>query len=255
MKLLDTILFYISVPKCTCCRTRLDREDVALCSACKIKYDNLISRNCSLCSKLLRECSCTNEYLDAHYIHHLIKIFRYFKEDEFDEERPQTNALIYSLKRDNRDDVLDFLSKQLAKSIQHSIKSPDKFLITSVPRRKAAIVKYGIDHAEKLGKRIANILGIKYIKLAKSDVKREQKKATNRLERVQNASFSLLDKNTDLKGQNIIIVDDIVTTGASMGTLATLLKGAGAGKIIGATIAIAYKDKRTYFNTNDRFSI
>ena len=136
MNLFETLLYYLSAPKCTSCNERLSRTEHALCNECKSEYDNFLRRNCSICAKPLYECSCTNDYLDAHYVHKLIKVFRY-KQDGGE----KANSLIYSLKRDNRRDVLKFVSEELASSILNSIEVKDGFIVTSIPRIEKSIIK------------------------------------------------------------------------------------------------------------------
>lgn len=247
MKFIENLLFYITVPKCASCGERLMRSDKALCRKCNLEYQNELLRNCSLCSKPIFECSCTNEYLDAHYVHKLVKVFRYKR----DAESPSSH-MIYSLKHDNRQDVLDFLSDQLAKSISRSVKNPEKYVFTSVPRRRSAIVKYGIDQAELLAERTAAKLGAKYKKILISRSKAEQKKSKSREERLKNANFQLKKESIDLTDESIILIDDVVTTGASMSAASMNLKAAGAKKIIGASLAIAYKDDYTPFAVGRR---
>lgn len=254
MNILKNILFYISVPKCACCGERLLKNELALCKVCKEKYNNLVQFNCSICSKIYSECTCTNRYLDAHFVHKHIKVFRYFQEDKTDETTPPTNALIYSLKQDHRADVLEFLTNEIVRAIRASVSNPESYVFTSVPRRKAAIVEYGFDHAELLARQVAKKLGAKYLKTGYSLAKRAQKKAANSSERITNVKFKLRNPKLDLSSKNVILIDDIVTTGASMGYMATLLKGAGAKAITAASIAIAYRDRSTRFHTGDRFS-
>lgn len=248
MKLKDKILFYLSVPKCTCCKKRLVIDEVALCRECKAKYDDTIRRNCSICAKPLYECTCTNEYLDSHYVHKVIKVFRYIIKDDL-----PTNSLIYSLKRDNRRDVLDFLSDELSGAIITSVKSPESYVITSIPRTGGSVVKYGIDHAELLAKSVAKKIGAKYVKSLTSKSKLQQKKAGSKEGRIKNTDFRIRKTASEINGKNVIIIDDIITTGASMGHAATLLKGVGAKRIIGAAVAIAYKDTYVRFEKADRF--
>ena len=248
MSLFDTILYYVSAPKCTSCRQRLNRDELALCKKCKADYDNSLRRNCSICAKPLYECSCPNEYLDSHFVHKSVKVFRYRAQGS-----EAANSLIYSLKRDNRRDVLKFLSEELVSSILESVNINDSFIITSVPRMEKSIIKYGLDHAELLGKAVAKILGVKYEKLLISKSKSQQKHAESREERIKNVDFRIKRGVKNISDMNVILIDDIVTTGASMGSAAMLIKGLGAKKIIGASIGIAYKDNYVRFDVSDRF--
>ena len=61
------------------------------------------------------------------------------------------------------------------------------------------------------------------------------------MERRKNADF-VLTKDVDLAGKRVIIVDDIITSGASMANAATLLRSLGCRDITAACLAIAYKD-------------
>ena len=237
MKLFNTILFYLSVPKCAACGKRLERRNRALCTECKAEYDNALKRSCAHCSRPLYECTCTTQHLDAHYIHNHVKVFRYRPGADL-----PTNRLIFSLKKDNREDVLDFLADELASSVAIAFPSANEFIFTSIPRRRSAKIKYGIDHAALLSARVARKLGAKYQKTLISRSKHEQKLSKHREDRMNNARFDYLDKRIDLSGKTVVLIDDVVTTGASMSVAATLLKGAGAKKIIGASLAVAYND-------------
>ena len=249
MKFFEKLLFYLSVPKCAFCGEILSIEDMGLCKACKVKYDDAKKKNCSVCSNPLPKCRCTNKYLESHFIHKHVKVFRY----RSGEETPE-NSLIYKLKRDNRRDIVKFLSEELSDAIKNSVKIDGNVIITSVPRRKSAKIKYGIDHAEMLGVSVAKILGCSYLKTLKSKAKRAQKKAESPEKRIENANFSTVNDSLDLTGKTVILVDDIVTTGASMGACAFHLKSIGAKKIISASVATAYKDTYVPPSREDRFS-
>lgn len=249
MNLKESILFYLSVPKCVGCKERLGRTDLALCPDCLKEYNNVKKRNCSICAKHLSECSCTNSYLDTHYVHKLIKVFRYIHRDPI-----PSNNLIYSLKRDNRKDVLTFLTNELSAAISCSVKNPEEYVFINVPRRREGIIKYGIDHAALLAKSLAKRFSAKYYQPIISISTRAQKKLT-RNERMQNAKFKAKRNAVDLKGKSIILIDDIVTTGASMAACAQVLKKLGAKTIIGAAVSIAYKDTYVPFEYGDRFDI
>lgn len=241
---IKNILFYMTVPKCVCCRKKLDISDRALCRECVIEYEKSKDRACSVCFKSIGECKCPNEYLERHAVHKLIKVFRY-KPSTDPNERVAQNELIYNVKRVNRRDLIDYISDELIISIKNSLKCED-FVITNVPRKRSRVLEYGFDHSEQIAKSVAKKLDIKYVKLLKSKLKAPQKKMHGE-QRIKNAEFEYLKNTESVKGRKVIIFDDIVTTGASMGSCAMLIKGLGAKEIIGACIAIAFKDKYTPF--------
>ena len=176
-------------------------------------------------------------------VKNLIKVFRY----SMKEEPTRGNSLIYSLKRDYRYDVIEFLSDQLCSAILHNYSLDNSFIVTSVPRRKESIIKYGYNHSEELARAVSKKLNIRYIRILQSKAKYAQKNLTKE-QRFETANFTYIKKHPpNLKGMNVLIVDDIVTTGSSMAASAKLIKKLGAKKILGATIAIAYKDSYTPF--------
>ena len=248
MNVLEKILFFLSAPKCVHCGAGLTIKESALCEKCRAEYELFKERNCSLCGKMLYHCSCSTKFLDSHFIHKHIKVFRY----KPGEENP-ANTLIYRLKRVKRSDIVRFLADDLTKAISASITVDSNTIITAVPRRKSERAKYGMDHAALLGRAVAKRLSVRYQDLLISKAKIAQKKATNKEERIKNAEFKLKRENLDLSGKTVIIVDDIVTTGASIGGAAFNIKTLTPKKIYGASVAIAYKDDYKPFLTDDRF--
>ena len=244
-ELYKTVLFYLTAPKCVCCGDRLVPGNEALCGRC---LDKLLDEKsyglCSMCFKPLYECTCTNDYLERHYIHKLVKVFRYKPSASDGEKKPQ-NELIYNLKRGHRRDIVRFIAADVSEPLSLCLNgSLEDYVITNVPRQKARRTKYGVDHSQEIAKEIGRILRIEYKSVLKSNSKQAQKK-TKGEERIKNAAFDYKGRES-LQGRRVIIFDDIVTTGASMGACATLLKGLGAKSIIGACYSIAYRDSSVY---------
>lgn len=243
-ELYNRAIFYLSVPKCVCCKDKLDYEDSGLCKACKITYDLHKQRNCPRCSHKLSECFCTYDELKNHGIKNLVKLFRYSKSDE----SMPSNYLIYSLKQDNRKDVIAFLADELSDAILRQIgNDPKEYVITSVPRRRRAVVDFGYDHAKTLAKAVSLRIGVEYVEVLRSEAKKPQKSVYGDARR-ENAKFDYkCAENFTLKGKTVIIVDDIITTGSSMINSATLIRGLKPKRIIGACIGTAYKEKGIEF--------
>lgn len=237
----ERALFLLSVPKCVCCKEPLDFEDKALCKTCMRGYLETKTRDCSRCAKILSRCTCSNFFLAKHGVKRLIKLFRYETYKEMD----PASYLVYSLKQDNRRDTFHFTSEELTAAIRANLDlegREDSFLITNVPRRRSKIIEYSYDHAEVLARRIAHNLGIEYFQVLTSKSKKAQKE-THGIERVHNAQFEYKPgKSTSLKGKTVILIDDIVTTGASLSACAKLIRALGCRNVIGATLGIAYRD-------------
>jgi ComF family protein len=222
---LKKAFFYLGVPKCVSCKERLLLEDTAFCKLCVTKYREDEGRECPICLKPTRKCRCANKHMQSHFIKSHIKLYRYRKDECADVLDPA----IYAMKRTARDDVFDFLAEELSRAVENSELKLSNAVITSIPRRKSAILRYGDDHAQLLAKRVASRLGIAYIQLFTSTAKRAQK-SLNREERIANTDFKLI-KEIDLKGKCVIILDDMVTTGSSMCSAATLIRSLGAKDI------------------------
>jgi predicted amidophosphoribosyltransferase len=233
---MDRVLYALSVPKCVCCGERLDYGQNAFCLKCSIEFDEFCTRNCSKCSRILNECNCSMDYLEGHFVKRIIKCYRYVNHQGIN----PGNALIYSLKKDNREDVLKVCADKLELAIRNSVKSPEDVVFTNIPRRKSAIIEYGIDHSGLLANELALRFGTEYIKLLESNAKIEQK-SLDHSERLKNADFDIV-KDIDLSGREVIIVDDIITSGASMASAAALIRSLGCKNITAAVLAVAYKD-------------
>ena len=197
---------------------------------------------CSQCGRELPECVCANKYLREHYVKRLIKLFVYRSSLEENKKVP-SNELIYHVKRTDRKDLIAFIASELASAIKNNVTNYSEFLITNIPRTGKRVAKYGHDHSEKVAKAVALELGIEYKATLRSVQKRAQKKLTKREDRFANAKFDYKTTKT-LTKKKIFLLDDIVTTGASMGHAAMLIRGLGAKTIVGVCLGIAYRDEK-----------
>jgi len=244
-ELISRTIYYISVPKCVSCKEKLDYGERGLCKDCMTSYRAHKTRNCPRCSHVLSECFCTYDVLEKHGIKNLIKIFRYSKT----EQSSASNHLIFSLKQDNRNDVISFLADELTDAIKNCTNTDlSEYVVTNVPRRRKAIVNFGYDHAKKLAKKVSKRLNIEYVELLESRSDKPQKSVYGQ-ERIENAKFEYkCDSEFTLKGKSVILIDDIITTGASMSNCATLIRGLRPRRIIGACLGTAYKESYIDYN-------
>lgn len=242
---LHRLLYYLSAPRCVCCGEFLAPEDTALCGACLGQYSEDTAGECSLCHKPRRFCLCTNEYLSRHFVKTLNKTARYHPGEG---DRP-LNCLIFSLKRDHRRDVTEFLARRMEESLTNTMTFPDGAVFVPVPRRTSAKRRYGYDHAAMLAKELARRFHAAYSDCLVSHSHLAQKERTAE-ERLHNPDIRPKRENFDLSGQTVFLVDDVVTTGASMGTAAVILRSMGAGGIHGVCVAVSYRDPSVRYLCN-----
>ena len=238
-KIFRWAVFYLGVPLCVECEDFLSTPFMPICPNCLEKYNRIKTANCSQCSRLLHECSCVNEYLESHFIRQHFKVLRY----ESREENSVANELIFSLKKENRADVREFIASEMAKTLENFVGDRNDIIFTNVPRRRLAIMDYGMDHAGDVARLLAKHFHCQYRSILYSNSTMPQK-ATHGAERESNVDFGIrITANKSLKGKTVVIVDDIVTTGASVATAGALIRSLGAKNIVAASFAATYKDK------------
>lgn len=245
------VLYYLSVPKCVSCGERLELSDRALCASCLDQHVKNRRTVCSVCHSERPLCTCSNAYLEKHHVKSLVKLFVY--RSASDGRKVPSNELIYTLKRHFRRDIIDLLSSELANSVKANVSDYQNYAITSIPRSKKRVQKYGYDHAQKLAIAVADKLGISYIQLLSSSQKVAQKKQKSREMRIANAKYRY-KSGKELKHRKLLLLDDVVTTGASMAACADMLHAKGASKIVGVCLGIAFKDKYVPFEKTPKLS-
>lgn len=118
--------------------------------------------------------------------------------------------------------------------------SKSDWLIVPVPISKARLQERGFNQSELIAKHLANKSGIKLETnvLYKFKNTPSQVDIKNRSERLGNIVGSFETKNNHLiKDKNIILIDDVTTTGATLSECKKVLRPAGAKKIISFTVA------------------
>lgn len=113
----------------------------------------------------------------------------------------------------------------------------EPLLITHMPTAHARVRARGFDHAQLLAAALAAELQVHHAPLLSRHGAARQVGASKDLRaRQAKAMFSLLHPEP-VKGRTILLVDDVVTTGASMEAAARLIQRAGAKKVFGVAIA------------------
>jgi len=235
MKLID--IFF--PPTCVACGAKM-RGDLPLCPYCYGEWD------------------CAKRRAQARSEGHPVRVFG----ENFDDragsavhlvhyipvrdEAPE-NRLILALKTKRSARIVRFAAKEMAALLRTSL-TPELLrgaLVTWIPRSMTNRTHYGFDHMEAVALRTAAELGLPSRALLRRTLLAGEQKQLNAVERRQNASRTIrIRRDVQLDGRTVILLDDIITTGASMETCAGLLLEAGAGMVIAAAIASGAREEK-----------
>jgi ComF family protein len=237
---MNRMLSILFPPRCAICDELLEKDAPIFCEQCEMIYLAATHAPCTACGQRFSRCNCSTEKLRDFHVKKLFKLFRYVR-DEKDEAEHSTNHIIHLMKE--KRDVLcrDFLAQELAASIRRSLpdafENPD-YVLTFAPRSRSRKLEYGFDQSQYLGKRIAKLLSIRSsatLIRQKSAGVQKKKERDARFENMKGA-YSV-KRNLSLRGKRVFLVDDVTTTGASLGNAAKQLYKAGAQEVIGVTVA------------------
>ena len=229
-KIIEKSLNIIFPVKCICCNKisgNLSGEDI-LCDDCRNIINKEAASYCRKCGKLPVLCGCKKvENTDN-------IIFPYFYKSD------KLTKAIYSVKQSN----LYYINEFFAKGMYNSLKLSDKIkiseidIITSTPRMKKSVKLYGYNQTKVLAKLISKYTGIPFIPvLEASELYIKEQKSLNKIQRAENVKNKFtpvrnITHNRDiLKNKNILIIDDIVTTGSTLSECARIMKNIGADKV------------------------
>ena len=224
---LDSILNTVFVKKCVACKELLAHDsERMLCDACFEEWEDAKSEVCPDCLKEQIDCRCgvKSRYVDS--VRHLA-LYSHYHTDSV------PNRIVYALKRSNNDSVFDFVSDEMIKLLLPKTVYGNTVCV-GVPRNPMAIRKYGYDHAKLLARIVAKKLGVEYADVLGHNGGRVEQKTLNSEQRIVNARKNcyVIPSMADcIKGKRVLLIDDIITTGASLSVCAELLKNNGALRV------------------------
>lgn len=132
----------------------------------------------------------------------------------------------------------EHLGKLLAERVGGPIDA-DKIVVTPVPMHWRRRWRRGFNQAELMARSLAHAKGWRCMPLLKRPTWTPQQPSVIPSQREQNVKQSFAIRPVDLTGWQVVLVDDIKTSGATLGTCCRLLKASGATSIHVAVAAVA----------------
>ena len=235
-------------PKCSVCRellpwrvpTARPYAAEALCKRCLSLWEEATEEKCSICGSAVRECLCMPSLIKDAKCSAFCKAVYYVPH----EGNPVQNRLVYHIKDHNDSKAFRFLAAQLVPEVSRLLDAEgitrEECLITYAPRGRRAYIETGVDQSKALARCLGILLDMKCKALIGRDPKSNTpQKTLTPAERQRNAqkAFFPLTRERVCLGKTVLLVDDVMTTGASMARCARLLRKMGALRVYCVCVA------------------
>lgn len=110
-------------------------------------------------------------------------------------------------------------------------------LVVPVPTAQKRVRRRGFDHAVLMAQHLADTKSLPYLNMLRRTNSSDQigKRRSERIAQMKN-SFQLKD-SANIKGKSVLLVDDVLTTGATLESAASVLRENGAKHVDAVVIA------------------
>ena len=212
-------------PRCPFCGRIMKREEP--CEPCLKAATELTSIVCGSCGADPEHCGCNGR---TFAFRRNVSAFLY--------ERSPRNLLL-RFKQRKKPQLAEFMSRRMYFHILARL-GTDFSVITFVPQTRKKWLQRGFCPAQLLAKNLSERLNIECKSLLRRKGGGEQKYVKGN-DRWANAKRNYtLQKNAKTSGR-VLLVDDLMTTGATLDACASLLLKAGAEEVYCATFAVTAK--------------
>jgi len=158
------------------------------------------------------------------------------------EEQSSFRSMVHFLKYKGLYNAGKFLGEILGEELKTKMDLSEIDCIIPVPLHKLKLFERGYNQALLIANGVSCVSGIPVIEKAvvRSRYTGAQVETESRMERQSNIKGAFKVINTkNIEGKNILIIDDVITTGSTISEVATELKNSGAAELFAASILVA----------------
>ena len=194
--------------------------------------DTFLVTQCTVCMKQTEKGGICSECLDVLDTAHLASKKYSFEIDGrtvncvsvFSYEFDQVKSLVLRMKANPDRRTFIYCASRLAGEIR-ALGIEEDAVVTYVPRSNEGLRKYGFDQSQFISRIVSDVLPFaSYKKLIKRTGKSKAQKRLSGDERKENVKGKFCAAKADGTFKNIVIIDDVCTTGSSLRECAAVLK-------------------------------
>ena len=224
--ILTEILDFILPRFCPSCNKKLSPDESTICPECLNKIQVASS------DRLDHEQN--RKFLTKNIISGFTSLYVFEKDKEL-------QKIIHSLKYNQRFLIGKFLGELLGNARVQKISGWQIDFIIPVPLHHLKKADRGYNQSLYIAKGISKSIGMPIKnRILKRQRFTQSQTTMNLKEREENISGAFVVRNTKkLKGKNVLLIDDVITTGATTNECGKVLLEGGAIKVYAASVAIA----------------
>jgi ComF family protein len=217
---LETLINVLTIEKCSIC----NQPDKVLCASCFYTHFGELDYRCYICNKLTtqgrvcKSCKSSSKLRRVWWLGNYSGVLK---------------DLVWNVKYQRQRKTARLLGRYLAETLPYL---PSETVVAPLPTASSRIRKRGYDQAVILAKSFAEHKDLEFKELL---VRKDQKELVGkrRVDRMKLMSESFRVKpGSDISGKSIILIDDVLTTGASLESAAKILRKNGAKHVDAAVI-------------------
>ncbi len=228
------------LPICEQCLTSFARIADPLCSVCGLPLDALPVHHPSPAAPVPAEETLCPACADD--------TFHFDRARSFARYQESLVRAIVLLKFEEMDPLADWFADRLTGVVRLHAKELAADIVVPVPLHKTRRRERGFNQAELLAKRVAKRLGLPHqgVLLVRKRPRPDKHLLTSRerWEAVRGAFATHPGSQVDKR--RVLLVDDVMTTGATLDACAKALREAGASAVLGLTVARAMPSLRKF---------
>lgn len=237
-------------PRCVACGKRMPvsvaHEADFFCAACEAEWQREQLRQCPNCFSEYYRCRCQPRLLQKAGAAAFLKLAPYAE----GERASVANRVVSTMKHSPRKRPFAAAAADLSPLLSLALQTRDaekplQTVLVHLPRTRRGVCKNGFDHAAYLAKELSCALHVPYEPLLYRRHDGKEQKMLSGRERAANVKHAFGIKQ-EVRGLRVVLVDDIVTTGASVAEATRVLLTAGAAEVL--VTAVCYTEKKTARN-------
>lgn len=202
------------------------KQPKIICDSCLVDYVYLVPRSCVLCNKITKKKSLCDACNRKTGLQNIWTVTTY---------NDKAKQAVHRLKFTPNRSVAVVLAQCLDVVVPHQ----SSLIVLHAPTAPKRVRQRGFDHAKIMAKHFAKQRQLAFCDALLRSGQKRQVGATRKERGTQLRDAYRLMHAHAIKGKDVLLIDDVLTTGATLSEIAKVLKKAGAKSVSAAVFAYA----------------